>query len=67
MDLPGGSDDKESAFNSGDPGSVPGSGNPPGEGILLDRGAWQATYSPWSCKALGMTERLTLLLSRFLL
>ena len=67
MGLPGGSDGKESACNSGDPGSVPGSGNPPGEGNgnplqysclenSMDRGTWQATYNPWSCKELGMTE-----------
>ena len=30
--LPGGSDDKESACNAGDPGSMPGSGRSPGEG-----------------------------------
>ena len=53
MDLPGGSDDKESACNAGDLGSIPGSGRSPGEGngnplkysclgISLDRGAWWA-------------------------
>ena len=31
-DFPGGSDGKVSAYNSGDPGSVPGSGRSPGEG-----------------------------------
>ena len=31
MDFPGGSDDKESACNAGDLGSVPGWGRPPGE------------------------------------
>ena len=30
--FPGGSDDKESACNAGDPGSIPGSGRSPGEG-----------------------------------
>ena len=30
--LPGSSDDKESACNAGDPGSMPGSGRSPGEG-----------------------------------
>ena len=29
--FPGGSDDKESACNAGDPGSIPGSGRSPGE------------------------------------
>ena len=31
--FPGGSVGKESACNAGDPGSIPGSGRPPGEGI----------------------------------
>ena len=30
--IPSGSDAKESACNAGDPGSIPGSGRPPGEG-----------------------------------
>lgn len=48
-----GSDDKESAFNAGDSGSIPGSGGSPGEGNgnplqysclenLMDGGAWGA-------------------------
>ena len=32
MGFPGGADDKESAFNAGDPGSIPGKGRSPGEG-----------------------------------
>ena len=32
MDFPGGSDDKESACNAGDLGSIPGSGKSPGWG-----------------------------------
>ena len=50
----GGSDRKASAYNAGDPGSIPGSGRSPGEGNgnslqysclegRMDRGAWQAT------------------------
>ena len=50
----GGSDGKESAYNVGDPGSVPGLGRFPGEGIgnplqysclenPMDRGTWWAT------------------------
>ena len=46
---------KESACNSGDPGSIPGSGRPPGEGIgnplqyaclenSMDRGAGPLTF-----------------------
>ena len=52
------------ACNAGDPGSIPGSGRSPGEennnplqySCLenpMDRGAWQATYSPW------VTKRMT--------
>ena len=54
MGFPGGSDSKESALNAGDPGLIPGSGRPPGEGNgnplqysclgnHMDRGAWWAT------------------------
>ena len=32
MGFPGGSDGKESAYNVGDPGLIPGSGRSPGEG-----------------------------------
>ena len=64
--FPGCSDGKASACNAGDPGSIPGSGRPPGEGngkILqhsclenpMDGGAW---YSPWGHKESDMTERL---------
>ena len=49
-----GSDGRESAYNVGDLGSIPGSGRSPGEGNgnplqysclenFMDRGAWQAT------------------------
>ena len=52
--FPGSSDDKESACNVGDPGSIPGSGKFSGErngnplqysclGNPMDRGAWRAT------------------------
>ena len=52
--FPGSSDGKVSAYNSGDPGSIPGSGKSPGEGNgnplqylcpenPMDRGAWGAT------------------------
>ena len=33
LNIYGGSDDKEFAFNVGDPSSIPGSGRSPGEGI----------------------------------
>ena len=53
MGFPGGADDKESAFNAGDPGSIPGKGRSPGEGngyplqyscleTSMNRGAWRA-------------------------
>ena len=49
--FPGDSDGKVSAYNTGDPGSILGSGRPPGEGNgnplqysclenPMDRGAW---------------------------
>ena len=52
MGFPSGSDGKESACNSGDPGSISGSGRSPGEGDgdplhysclmnPMDRGTWQ--------------------------
>ena len=51
MDFPGGSDGKASAYNAGDPGSIPWLGGPSGEGNgnplqyscpenLMDGGAW---------------------------
>ena len=33
MGFPGSSSDKETAYNAGDPSSIPGSGRSPGEGI----------------------------------
>ena len=54
MDFPGGSDGKASAYNAGDPGSMPGLGRSPGEGNgnplqysclenRMDGEAWLAT------------------------
>ena len=51
LDFPGSSDGKASAYNSGDLGSIPGLGRPPGEGNgnpiqysclenPMDGGAW---------------------------
>ena len=69
------SDRKESTWNARDPGSVPGLGRSPGEGNgylfhcfcqenSMNRGSWQAGItsdpSPWGCKELDMTEKLTL-------
>ena len=44
-----GSDDKESACNAGDPGSIPGSGRCPGEGkgYPLQYSSWRI---PWTEK-----------------
>ena len=54
LGFPGGSEDKASACNAGDPGSIPGLGRSPGEGngnplqyscleYPMDRRAWWAT------------------------
>ena len=54
MGFPGGSEVKVSVYNTGDPGSIPGSGRSPGEGNSnplqdtclenpMDREAWWAT------------------------
>ena len=59
---------KESAYNAGDPGLVPGLGRFPGEGNgyplqysclgnLMDTRSL-AGYSPWGCKELDKTEQL---------
>ena len=64
----GGSDGKASAYNEGDPGSIPGSGRSPGEGNRnplqysclenpMDRGAWLATVHGIN-KESDTTERL---------
>ena len=66
--FPGGSDGKVSAYNVGDPGSIPGSGRCPGEGNgnplqfsclenPIGRGAWWATVHGVS-KESDTTERL---------
>ena len=58
---------KESACSAGDLGSIPGSGRSPAEGNgnplqysclenPVDRGAWQATVSPWGHKELDITD-----------
>ena len=54
MGFPGSSNGRESAYNTGDLGSIPGSGRSPGEGrgnslqysfleSPMDKGAWWAT------------------------
>ena len=51
--FPGGSDDKESACNAGDPGSIPGSGRAPGEGngYPLQYSCWKI---PWTEESGGL-------------
>ena len=71
--FPGGSDDKESACNGEDSGSIPGFGRSLGEGngnplqysylAELHGQRSLAGYNPWGHKELEMTERLTLSLS----
>ena len=66
VDFPGGSDGKASAYNEGDPVSIPGSGRSPGEGngnplqysCLEKSHGWRSLvgYSPWVLKDLDMTE-----------
>ena len=66
-DFPCGSDGKVSAYNVGDPGSIPGLGRSPGEGNgnplqysylenPMDGGAWQVTYSPRGHKESDTTK-----------
>ena len=66
--FPSSSDSKASAFNKGDPGSVPGSGRSTGEGngnspqySCLQNFMTEelAGYSPWGCKESDTTKRLT--------
>ena len=60
MGFPGGSEVKESAYNVGDPGSIPGSERSPGEGngnpLQFSFQENSTGYSPQSHKDLDMTE-----------
>ena len=67
MSFPGGSDDKASVCNAGDPGSIPGLGRSPGEGNgnplqysclenPMEGGAWKATVH-WVTES-DTTERV---------
>ena len=70
LDFPGGSDGKESASNSGDPGLIPGSGRSSGEGdghLLqysclenpMDRGSWWAAVHGVTKSRTRLTTSLT--------
>ena len=53
LGFPSGSDGKESAYNAGDLGSIPGLGRSPGEGNgypLQYSGLESSMDSPWHCK-----------------
>ena len=67
MGFPGGSEVKVSAWNAGDPGSIPGSGRSPGEGNgnpfqyscwRIHGGRSLVSYSPWGREESDTTERL---------
>ena len=63
--FPDGSDSKESACTAGDLGLIPGLGRAPGEGKSYPLQFWpgeshKILYSPWGCKELDTTERLSL-------
>ena len=67
MDFPGSSDGKASAYNAGDPGSIPGSERSPGEGqqptpVFMpgkSHGPRSLVgYNPRGHKELDTTERL---------
>ena len=55
MDFPGSSVGKESTYNAGDPGLIPGSGRSPGEGKV-----YPLQYSGLGHKELDTTEHLSL-------
>ena len=66
--FPGDSDGKESAYNAGDLGSIPGSRRSPGEGngnqlqfLPGERHGQRSLvgYSPWGCKDLDTIEEVT--------
>ena len=67
MGFPGASDSKESIYNAGDLGSIPGSGRSPGEGNgnplqysylenSMDRGAGWATVQGVSKSQTGLND-----------
>ena len=63
MGFSGGSDGKESAYNPGELGLIPGSGRSTGEGIgypLQYSDLENSADYPWGCKKLDTTEQLSL-------
>ena len=71
--FPGSSDGKASAYNAGDPGSIPGLGRSPGEGNGNPlQYSWRKShglkilvgYSPWGRKESDMTEPLHFMVTR---
>ena len=64
-DFPGGADGKASAYNAGDPGSIPGLGRSPGEGngtplqySCLENPMDGGAYSPWGPKESMGSQRV---------
>ena len=69
MGFPGGSTGKESAYNVGDLGSIPGLRRSPGEGNSYpfqysSLEEFHGLYSSWGHKESDMTERLSHLTSK---
>ena len=70
LGFPGGSDGKESAYNAGDLGWIPGLGRSPGERngypllySCLENSMYKRSlegYSPWGCKEAYVTEQLSM-------
>ena len=66
MGFPDSSVGKESAYNAGDPDSIPGLGRSPGEGTVYPlqypglENSMDCIYSPWGGKELDTIEQLSL-------
>ena len=56
MGFPGGPDGKTSAYSSGDPGSIPGLGRSPGEGVATHSStlAWKILWTEEPSRLLSM-------------
>ena len=69
LGFPGGSDGKESSWNAGDLGLIPGLGRSPGRGYgnplqysCLENPQGHRSYSPWDHKESDITEQLSTVL-----